>query len=132
MQTRLSRQIFFSKRISRHDCSQSRTFQPQTRVPTKLCGVNRSLSSAHSGSGIVHLAPVGLTEKQARQQGVEIRVAKLPVAAIPRAKTASETRGFIKAVGDVKTDRILGCTILSVEAGEMISTVQMTISPICP
>ena len=72
------------------------------------------------------LARVGLTEKQARQQGLEIRVAKLPVAAIPRAKTMSETRGFIKAVIDAKTDRILGCTILSVEAGEMISTVQMT------
>ena len=72
------------------------------------------------------LARVGVTERQARQQGVEIRVAKLPVAAIPRAKTMSETRGFIKAVVDAKTDRIHGCTILSAEAGEMISTVQMT------
>jgi probable pyridine nucleotide-disulfide oxidoreductase len=72
------------------------------------------------------LARVGLTEKQAREQGIEVRVAKLPVAAIPRAKTASETRGFIKAIVDAKTDSILGCTILSAEAGEMISTVQMT------
>jgi pyruvate/2-oxoglutarate dehydrogenase complex dihydrolipoamide dehydrogenase (E3) component len=72
------------------------------------------------------LARVGLTEKQARQQGTEIRVTKLPVAAIPRAKTMSETRGFIKAIIDAKTDRILGCSILSVEAGEMISTVEMT------
>jgi probable pyridine nucleotide-disulfide oxidoreductase len=40
------------------------------------------------------LARVGLTEKEARQQGLDIRVAKLPVAAIPRAKTMSETRGF--------------------------------------
>ena len=47
------------------------------------------------------------------------------MAAIPRAKTMSETRGFIKALIDVKTDRLLGCTILSPEAGEMISTVQM-------
>ena len=71
------------------------------------------------------LARVGLTEKQARQQGMEIRVAKFPVAAIPRARTTSETRGFIKAVLNSNTDRILGCTILSTEAGEMISTVQM-------
>lgn len=71
------------------------------------------------------LARVGLTEKHARQQGREIRVAKLPVAAIPRAKTMSETRGFIKAVVDAKTERILGCTIFALEAGEMISTVQM-------
>jgi pyruvate/2-oxoglutarate dehydrogenase complex dihydrolipoamide dehydrogenase (E3) component len=72
------------------------------------------------------LARIGVTEKQARQQGMEIRVAQLPVVTIPRAKTMSETRGFIKAVVDAKTDRILGCTILSVDAGEMISTVQMT------
>ena len=72
------------------------------------------------------LARIGLTEKQARHQSMTIRVAKLPVAAIPRAKTMSETRGFIKVIVDAKTDRILGCTILSVEAGEMISPVQMT------
>ena len=71
------------------------------------------------------LARIGLTEKEARQKGCDIRVAKLPVAAIPRAKTMSETRGFIKTVMDAKTDRILGCTIFSVEAGEMLGTVQM-------
>lgn len=71
------------------------------------------------------LARIGLTEKAARQQGLDIRVAKLPVAVIPRAKTMGETRGLIKAVVDAKTDRILGCTILSVEAGEMLGTVQI-------
>jgi probable pyridine nucleotide-disulfide oxidoreductase len=71
------------------------------------------------------LARIGLTETEARQQGLDIRVAKLPVAAIPRAKTMSETRGLIKAVVDAKTDRILGCAILSVEAGEMLGAVQM-------
>lgn len=71
------------------------------------------------------LARIGVTEKQARHQELDIRIAKLPVAAIPRAKTMSETRGFIKVIVDAKTDRILGCTILSVEAGEMISPVQM-------
>ena len=71
------------------------------------------------------LARVGLTEKDARQKGQDIFVAKLPVAAIPRAKTMSETRGFIKVVIDVKTNQILGCAILSVEAGEMLGTVQM-------
>ena len=71
------------------------------------------------------LARVGLTEKEARQKGQDIFVAKLPVAAIPRAKTMSETRGFIKVVIDVKTNQILGCAILSIEAGEMLGTVQM-------
>jgi pyruvate/2-oxoglutarate dehydrogenase complex dihydrolipoamide dehydrogenase (E3) component len=71
------------------------------------------------------LARIGLTEKAARQQGLDIRLAKLSVAAIPRARTMSESRGFIKALVDAKTNRILGCTILSVEAGEMLGTVQM-------
>ncbi len=71
------------------------------------------------------LARVGFTEKEARQKGLEILVAKLPVAAIPRAKTMSETRGFIKVVIDLKTNHILGCAILSIEAGEMLGTVQM-------
>lgn len=71
------------------------------------------------------LARVGLTEKEARQKGLDIFVAKLPVATIPRAKTMSETRGFIKVVIDVKTNQILGCAILSIEAGEMLGTVQM-------
>ena len=38
----------------------------------------------------------------------------------------SESRGFVKAIVDVTTDRILGCAILSVEAGEMLGAVQMT------
>ena len=71
------------------------------------------------------LARVGLTEGEARREGFEIRVVKLSIAAIPRAKTMSETRGFIKAVIDAKTNRILGCAILSIEAGEMLGTVQM-------
>jgi len=70
------------------------------------------------------LARAGLTEKEARQKGLDVFVAKLPVAAIPRAKTMSETRGFIKVVIDVKTNQILGCAILSIEAGEMLGTVQ--------
>ena len=71
------------------------------------------------------LARIGVTEAEALQHGLEFRVAKLPVAAIPRAKTMSEARGFIKAIIDVKTNRILGCTILSVEAGEMLGAVQI-------
>jgi pyruvate/2-oxoglutarate dehydrogenase complex dihydrolipoamide dehydrogenase (E3) component len=72
------------------------------------------------------LARVGLTEKEAREQGKEIRVAKLPASGIPRAKTTGQTRGLIKAIIDSKTERILGCTILSHEAGEMLGAIQMT------
>jgi pyruvate/2-oxoglutarate dehydrogenase complex dihydrolipoamide dehydrogenase (E3) component len=72
------------------------------------------------------LARVGMTETEARKHGFTVRIAKQPIAAVPRAKTASETRGSIKVVIDTKTDRVLGCTILSVHAGEMIAVAQMT------
>jgi pyruvate/2-oxoglutarate dehydrogenase complex dihydrolipoamide dehydrogenase (E3) component len=71
------------------------------------------------------LARVGLTEKEARAQGRALRVAKIPASAIPRARTSGRTEGFLKAIVDEKTSRILGCTILAAEAGETISTVQM-------
>ncbi|MCD0484084.1 FAD-dependent oxidoreductase [Streptacidiphilus sp. ASG 303] len=70
------------------------------------------------------LARVGLTEAQAREAGHQVRVASLPVAAIPRARTMRETEGLWKAVVDARTDRILGVSLLGPEAGEAVTTVQ--------
>lgn len=70
------------------------------------------------------LARVGLTETQARAAGHQVRVAKLPVAAIPRARTLRETDGVWKAVVDAGTDRILGVSLLGAEAGEVATVVQ--------
>ncbi|MFF9373208.1 dihydrolipoyl dehydrogenase family protein [Streptomyces griseoluteus] len=70
------------------------------------------------------LARVGLTEEQARAAGYDVRVARLPVAAIPRARTMRETDGLWKAVIDGRTGRILGVSLLGHEAGEALTTVQ--------
>jgi probable pyridine nucleotide-disulfide oxidoreductase len=70
------------------------------------------------------LARVGLTESAARAQGRRVKVGKLPVAAIPRAKTLHETVGTWKAVVDADTDEILGAALLGHDAGEVISAVQ--------
>jgi probable pyridine nucleotide-disulfide oxidoreductase len=78
------------------------------------------------------LAHVGLTEAEARQQGYDIRVAKLDVFAIPRARTLGRTDGVMKAIVDTKTERILGCSLLCHAAGEMISTVQMVMQAQMP
>lgn len=69
------------------------------------------------------LGRVGLTEERARQLGHSIRVARLPVAAIPRARTMGETRGVLKAIVDA-TDQILGAAILAPEGGEIMAVVQ--------
>jgi pyruvate/2-oxoglutarate dehydrogenase complex dihydrolipoamide dehydrogenase (E3) component len=70
------------------------------------------------------LARVGLSEVEARRRGVAVRVAKLPVGAVLRARTTGETRGFMKALLDVRTDRILGFTLFGPEAGEVLAVVQ--------
>ncbi len=78
------------------------------------------------------LAHVGLTETEAQQQGYAIRVAKVDASAVPRAKTLGKTDGLLKAIVDADTDRILGCSLLCHEAGEVISTVQMVMQAQMP
>ena len=71
------------------------------------------------------LARIGLSETEAKEQGIEYRLAKIPIVAVLRTRTLSETRGFMKALIDTKSDRILGFTCFSVEAGEIMATVQV-------
>ena len=53
------------------------------------------------------------------------RVAKIPLVAVLRTRTLSETRGFMKALIEAKSDRILGFTVFGVEAGEVMASVQV-------
>jgi pyruvate/2-oxoglutarate dehydrogenase complex dihydrolipoamide dehydrogenase (E3) component len=71
------------------------------------------------------LAHIGISEKQARERGIAYRLFKIPMAAVMRATTLSETRGFLKALVEVNTDRILGFTGFGVDAGEILSSVQI-------
>jgi pyruvate/2-oxoglutarate dehydrogenase complex dihydrolipoamide dehydrogenase (E3) component len=69
------------------------------------------------------LAHVGLTETEARRQGVAYRIVRMPMSQVFRAMTLSETRGFMKAlIGD--DDRILGFTAFGAEASEPMAVVQ--------
>jgi pyruvate/2-oxoglutarate dehydrogenase complex dihydrolipoamide dehydrogenase (E3) component len=70
------------------------------------------------------LARVGLSEAEARHRGVAVRVVKLPMGAVLRTRTTGETRGFMKALLDARTDRILGFTMFGPEAGEVMAVVQ--------
>jgi pyruvate/2-oxoglutarate dehydrogenase complex dihydrolipoamide dehydrogenase (E3) component len=70
------------------------------------------------------LARVGLSEGEARRRGFVVRVAKLPIAAVLRSRTISETRGFMKALVEAGGDRILGFTMIGAEAGEVMAVVQ--------
>ena len=70
------------------------------------------------------LGRVGLGEVEAKRRGIAIRVARLPMNSVLRARTIGETRGFMKALIDARSDRILGFTMLGSGAGEVIAAVQ--------
>jgi len=71
------------------------------------------------------LGRAGLSEQEAREQGLNIRVAKIPMSYVARAIEVDETRGFMKAVVDPDTGQILGCAILGVEGGEIAAMLQI-------
>jgi pyruvate/2-oxoglutarate dehydrogenase complex dihydrolipoamide dehydrogenase (E3) component len=71
------------------------------------------------------LARVGLSEAEAGAKGIAYRLAKIPMATVLRMRTLSETRGFMKALIDTVSDRILGFTCFGVGAGEIMASVQI-------
>lgn len=71
------------------------------------------------------LARVGLSEREAQQQGIAVRVAKLPMRGVLRTRTIGEQQGFMKALIGAD-DRIVGFMMLGPEAGEVVAAVQMT------
>ena len=73
------------------------------------------------------LAGVGLHEEEARAQGRKVRVARMGMNSVARALETAEPRGFMKAVVDGESDRILGFCVLGIEGGEMMSAMEMAI-----
>ena len=73
------------------------------------------------------LARVGLSETEARAQRIPYRLFKVPMESNLRARTLSETRGFLKALVETDSDRMLGFTAFGVGAGEIMAAVQVAI-----
>jgi len=71
------------------------------------------------------LGRVGMSERDAKAQGRQIRVAKLPMSAVIRALETGDTRGFMKAVIDAASGQILGCAVLGSQGGEIMSMIQV-------
>jgi dihydrolipoamide dehydrogenase len=79
------------------------------------------------------LAQVGYSEEDAKKAGHEIKVGKFPFTANGYARATDETDGFIKVIGDAKSDRLLGVHILSTHAAELIAeaTIAMEFASSC-
>jgi pyruvate/2-oxoglutarate dehydrogenase complex dihydrolipoamide dehydrogenase (E3) component len=71
------------------------------------------------------LGRVGLSEEEAREQGRNVRVARMPMSHVARALEVDEPRGMMKAVVDADTDQILGCAVLGIEGGEVMAMIQI-------
>jgi pyruvate/2-oxoglutarate dehydrogenase complex dihydrolipoamide dehydrogenase (E3) component len=71
------------------------------------------------------LGRVGLSESEASEQGLDFRVARMPMSYVARALEMDESRGMMKAVVDAETDQILGCAVLGVEGGEIMAMIQI-------
>lgn len=69
------------------------------------------------------VSSVGLTEAQAKEQGIEVAVGKFMFAANGRAKARGATEGFVKIVADKRTDRIIGGHIVGAGSSEMLGEI---------
>ena len=67
------------------------------------------------------VASVGKTEEELKAAGIAYKAGKFPFMANSRAKTNHETDGFVKILADAATDKLLGCHIVGVQAGELIA-----------
>jgi pyruvate/2-oxoglutarate dehydrogenase complex dihydrolipoamide dehydrogenase (E3) component len=70
------------------------------------------------------LGRVGLSEREARARGLNIRVARLPMNYVARALEVDETRGLMKAIVGADTNQILGAAVLGLEGGEVMTVLQ--------
>jgi dihydrolipoamide dehydrogenase len=66
------------------------------------------------------VASIGLTEKEAIEKGLEIKVGKFPFKGIGRALTIGNSDGFVKLICDARTDQIIGVHIIGADATELI------------
>ena len=74
------------------------------------------------------LASIGLSEKRAAAQNLDFKVLKLPLAAVPGAKVVGNETGFLKAIVDAKSGKILGAAFHCVYANELINEIAIAMA----
>ncbi len=73
------------------------------------------------------VASVGLTEAEAKQAGLSVKVGQFPFKANSRARCVSEEEGFVKIIAEAVSDRILGVHIIGAHASELIAPAALAI-----
>ncbi|GGG71224.1 FAD-dependent oxidoreductase [Edaphobacter dinghuensis] len=99
-------------------------------IRDNLAGGNRSTRDRLMPSCLFtdpQVARVGLSENEAKNKGIPVEVARVPMASVLRTRTIGETSGFMKALLSPADGRILGFAMIGAEAGEVMTVVQMAI-----
>jgi dihydrolipoamide dehydrogenase len=73
------------------------------------------------------IAQVGLTEKDAKEKGIAVKVGKFPFAAAGRALTLGQTEGFVKVIADAESGKLLGAHIIGPRATDLIAEATLAI-----
>ncbi len=73
------------------------------------------------------LATVGLTQEQAKEQGLSVKVSKFPFGANGRALSLNQTEGFVRLVTDKETGLILGGQVAGVGASDLIAEISLAV-----
>ncbi|QPH40812.1 mercuric reductase [Pedobacter endophyticus] len=71
------------------------------------------------------LGRIGISESEAKEKNLNIKVAKIPMSEVARGIETNETLGFMKAIVDTDTKQILGASILAAQGGEIMSVLEM-------
>jgi dihydrolipoamide dehydrogenase len=69
------------------------------------------------------VASVGISEKQAKERGIEVRIGKFPYTASGKASAAGQKDGFVKLIFDAKYGELLGAHMIGVNVTEMIAEI---------
>jgi dihydrolipoamide dehydrogenase len=73
------------------------------------------------------IAQVGLGEKEAREQSLEVKVGRFPFAASGRALTMGQSEGFVKTISDARSGKLLGTQIVGPRATDLIAEATLAI-----
>ncbi|MFI5282368.1 MAG: dihydrolipoyl dehydrogenase [Candidatus Dormibacterales bacterium] len=96
-----------------------------------IAGSGGRIPDYHAAPNCIYTDPeiahVGLGEAEAKAKGIEVRVGRFPFAASGRALTLGQSEGFVKAISDARTGKLLGAHIIGPRATDLIAEATLAV-----
>jgi dihydrolipoamide dehydrogenase len=107
----------------------------EAKVAAEVCAGMKSAFEARVIPSVAYTDPeiawAGLTETEAKEQGIDYQLGKFPWAASGRAMGIGRTEGFTKLLFDPDTERVIGAGIVGLHAGDLIAECVLAIEMGC-